>query len=151
MGLEQQHSQAISLFDCAAWSEALNFVQTHSQPDEAIVGPLAFSVKLLNKVLDYTAIVTGHQSVQWVILHKAGVERMNPFLVRLIGQGFAPVYANEVFVIFTSKRHLPRLSYTSRYLRFLYWGRLKQHLLKLAKSWRDKEGDRTVKASLADG
>ncbi|NJR66593.1 MAG: hypothetical protein HC772_16805 [Leptolyngbyaceae cyanobacterium CRU_2_3] len=50
-------------------------------------------------------------------------------LLKLLTQGFKPVFANEVFVIFTTCKTRPSLAYTSQHVKPLYIDLLKRDLV----------------------
>ncbi|NJL22112.1 MAG: hypothetical protein HC895_16925 [Leptolyngbyaceae cyanobacterium SM1_3_5] len=45
--------------------------------------------------------------------------------LKAMQRGLKPVYANDVFVVFSSRSDLPKLSYNSRDVKALYLDRLK--------------------------
>lgn len=49
-------------------------------------------------------------------------------LFKLMMRGFSPVFANEVFVIFSTRKDLPPLRYTSQHVKPLYVDYLKQSI-----------------------
>jgi hypothetical protein len=130
--LETKCSAAILLFDSPPWKQVLDFLQQHSQPEEAMAAPLAFKVRLPNSIADYKAFLE-KDSFSWLVVHKGMIESIDPMMPKLLRQGFVPVYANEVFVILTTRRDLPTANYLARHVRSLYTTYMKRTLAKTVK------------------
>ncbi|WNZ24401.1 sulfotransferase family 2 domain-containing protein [Leptolyngbya sp. NK1-12] len=123
-------------FRFAPWQETVAFMRQQAPPEEPVVAPTVFRIQLPNPITDYKTFLK-KGGFPWLILHKGMVETVDTVLFKLIGQGFAPVYANEVFVIFSTHRHLPKLPYTSPHVKPLYVDYLKRQLAKVTKPiWR---------------
>lgn len=117
-------SALLPFFDCDLWRSTTEFLQKYVEPEETIVAPLIFKVKLDTPVRDYASFFQSPDT-NWVVIHKGKTDRLGTILLKLGVGGFAPVFANEVFVIF-SRRSLPKLSYLSPHVKPLYVDRLKQ-------------------------
>ncbi|MCU0525902.1 MAG: sulfotransferase family protein [Elainella sp. Prado103] len=116
--LANQYSLVGSMFDTQPWVETAKFLQEQTQPADPIAAPLAFKIQLPNPISDYrTFAKKGH--FPWVVVHKGMLEAVDTAMPRLILEGYAPVFANEVFVIF-SKRSLPKISYFTAHVKSLY-------------------------------
>jgi hypothetical protein len=139
--LEPKCSASLSLFEGEEWNAAIAFLQEHVKPDEVVIAPLAFKAKLPDQVYDYDAF--GSTSSQWAVLHKGRTQQIGPMLLKLMMRGFNPVFANEVFVIFSTRKRLPQVNYTSRHVRPVYIDRVKrgvESLLKpIYKNWKHWE------------
>jgi len=134
--LESEKSAALVLFDRTYWTSTAEFVQRHLQPGERTVVPLpAFKIKLSGEVYDYETAITKNIDFQWAMLHKGMLEQAIPTLLKLVSSGFAPVLANEVFVVFTTRKDLPRLSYLSPHVKSLYVEPIKHDWTRRLKSF----------------
>lgn len=120
---------ALQLFDREFWQEPITFLQTHLHPKDAIIAPLSFQVKISNSIQPYEALAT--QNIQWVVLQKDRTEHIGSTLLKLIIQGFHPVFANGLFVIFTTHSQLPKVAYTSVDVKPLYVDILKRNFRKI--------------------
>jgi Sulfotransferase family len=125
----RDHSLALQLFDREFWQEPITFLQTHLHPKDAIIAPLSFQVKLPNPIQPYEAIAA--QNIQWVVLQKDQTEHIVSTLFKLLIQGFHPVFANGLFVIFTTHSKLPKVAYTSVDVKPLYVDILKRNFRKI--------------------
>jgi hypothetical protein len=133
--LETRCSAAILLFDSSPWKQALELLQQYAHPEEPIVAPLAFKVRLPNSIADYTAFLKGGD-FSWLVMHKGMIDSIDPMMPRLLQQGFAPVHANEVFVILTTRPDVPRANYLSAHVRSLYTTYLRRRIARATKPMR---------------
>ncbi len=120
---------ALQLFDREFWQEPITFLQTYLHPKDAIVAPLSFQVKLPNSIESYEAIAA--QNIQWVVLQKDQTEHILSTLIQLLIKGFHPVFANGLFVIFTTHSELSKVAYTSVDVKPLYVDILKRNFRKI--------------------
>ncbi len=102
------------------WLNAYTFVKKNFHPQDAIVAPQEFREKF-DLVVDYLLIDRGEraQNFQWVILHKGQLDRIGIEFLKQTQRDLNPVYANEVFVIFSSYDRLPKLELNSLHLKSL--------------------------------
>jgi hypothetical protein len=131
VNLRQQRSALVPFFRSESWSATVDCLQKYAEPDEPVIAPLIFRIKLENPVQDYPLFL-GKNEFNWVVIHKGRVGHIDAVLVKLALRGFVPIFANDVFVIY-SRHKLPRLAYTSPHVKPLYVNRLKQKLKNLAK------------------
>jgi hypothetical protein len=120
--------------DSPAWKDAADFLRDRAQPKEAIAASLIFQTSLLRPVQDYEAFFSG-DAIQWVVVHKGKTEQIGSLLVRLFNKGFRPVFANEVFVIFSTRKDLEALTYTAKHVKPLYVDFLKRRSIGTLKSF----------------
>jgi Sulfotransferase family len=125
--VESDRTLALQLFDRQYWQDPIDFLQKHLQTHEAIVAPLSFQAKLPNPI--HSQI--NSKTTPWVILQKDQTAHLIPTLFKFLIQGFHPVFANGLFVIFTTHAHLPKVPYTSVDVKPLYVDILKRNLRKL--------------------
>jgi FkbM family methyltransferase len=106
------------------WINTVYFLQQRIQDGDKIIAPTEFEEKLTN-VIYYS--LTGEHSCddfQWVIIHKGMMENIEyAFLDKILDKYF-PIFANEVFVIFTNHTYMPKLDSNSIHLEF-FWEKIK--------------------------
>ena len=121
--LESQKSLLRQLFNGQSEVTAA-FVSEHLKPQERVVAPLMFKVRLSAAIDTYDTFIKSSEPMQWVILHKGIKRQIEALLWKLARQGFKPVFADDVFVVFAKNRHdLAGVSYLSPHVRHLYLGR----------------------------
>ncbi|MBD2092121.1 sulfotransferase family 2 domain-containing protein [Microcoleus sp. FACHB-1515] len=86
------------------WVEADRFLAAHIQPHETIVAPNEFYEKYPQQIQFYSGDL--HLQAQWIVIHKGQRKSIDPNFLR---QTLNPVFANEVFVIFTTRSNVPVL------------------------------------------
>ncbi|MBE9177867.1 sulfotransferase family 2 domain-containing protein [Oculatella sp. LEGE 06141] len=133
VGQEREKSILAHLFNNGPWQDVASFIKNNLKPQEQVLAPLAFSMAVPNPVEDYSAIFNGKMDFDWVVLHKGMMDKISSILLKLILRRFTPVFANEVFVVFSNRQDLPRLSYLSAHVRSVYVDRLKFYLEKRVK------------------
>lgn len=126
---ERSRTLALQLFDREFWQEPITFLQTHLHPKDPIIAPLSFQVKLPNPIHSYETLTS--QKVQWVVLQKDQTGHIASTLFKLFTQGFYPVFANGLFVVFTTRSQLPKVPYTSIDVKPLYVDILKRNFRKI--------------------
>lgn len=131
VNLKRQQSALISFFENEAWRTAADFIQKYADPEETVIAPLIFRVELENAVQNYSAFLKQNR-FNWVVLHKDSLNQIDVVLTKLALRGLAPVFANQVFIVYSSHK-LPRLAYTSTHVKPLYVDRLKSRLPMMAK------------------
>lgn len=136
--LANKHSVIASIYNSPNWIEIAEFLQRYVQPEELLVAPLAFKLHFpTNPVADYRTFLQKGNSA-WVVVHKGMVEAVDNLFPKLVAQGFSPVYANEVFVVFTTHRQIPQAGFLSPHVKPLYVDYLKRSLAKVVKPIRKR-------------
>lgn len=121
--LESQKSLLRQLFNGQSEVTAA-FVSEHLKPQDRVVAPLMFKVRLPAAIDTYDTFLKSSDPVPWVILHKGMKQQMESLLWKLARQGFKPVFADDVFVVFAKNRgDLAAVSYLAPHVRHLYLGR----------------------------
>jgi FkbM family methyltransferase len=102
------------------WSNTYAFVKNHFHPQDNIVAPQEFREKF-DRVTDYLLIDREDRAknFQWIILHKGQLELIEIDFLKQTQRDLNPVYANEVFVVFTTRDSLPKLELDSLHLQSL--------------------------------
>jgi ubiquinone/menaquinone biosynthesis C-methylase UbiE len=99
------------------WLDTADFVQTYIRDDEMILAPVEFEEKFQGKILPYSSTFAGKLIPQWAIIHKGMLNEINYDILRHISKKLIPVFANEVFVVFASRRDLPEVSSASPHVK----------------------------------
>lgn len=130
--LSQQCSLVASQFDSPFWIETVDFLKRHVQPQEPITAPLVFKIHLRNPISDYRSFAKKGKP-PWVVIHKGMVESIDALLLPLLLQRYTPVYANDVFVVFSLHKALPALPYLSPHVKALYADYTRRRMMKVIK------------------
>jgi hypothetical protein len=120
---ESEKSLALQLFEREFWQDAIDFLHTHLRPTDSLIAPLSFKAKLA-----YPVQPPFTSDAQWVVIHKDQTQQITKTLLWLFLCGFRPVFANRVFVIFTTHAELPKINYTSVDVKPLYVDILKRRV-----------------------
>lgn len=144
VNLKRLRSVLTPFFEDEAWRTTIDFLQKYTDPEETVIAPLIFRVELENVVQDYPVFLNQNE-FNWVVLHKGRIDQIDPVLTKLALRGLAPVFANEVFIVYT-KHKLPKLAYTTAHVKPLYVDRVKNRVKTVVKS-----AYRKVKAQQSTG
>lgn len=133
------HEESIvaPLFDSAPWIETVAFLKQQVQPAESVIAPLVFKVQLPNPISDYRTFVK-KGGFPWVVVHKGMLEAVDAVVPRLIRQGYRPVFANDVFVVFTQHQQVPQVSFLAPHLKSFYVDYLKRGFARTVKPLRNR-------------
>lgn len=125
-------------FDSPPWEAVIDFLNQHVKPDQQIFAPNKFYLQFPDRMpsLDMIPTVASNYSdrwvdtktFQWVVLHKGMMDEIGGMLIQLAVSKFSPVFANDVFVVFSDQPGLPSLGYRYRHVRSAYVDDLKYHL-----------------------
>ena len=118
------------------WTSTLDFLEPVIRKADKIIAPVEFEEKLDN-VIPYDCVDTENlEPFSWVIIHKGMIETLEYEFLEIILERYAPVFANEVFVVFTFLNNMSRLNNNDVHLKgFLesfrgMYGRLKSGIEK---------------------
>jgi len=91
-------------FNDVAWSAAAKFLSQHYRTGEKVLAPDLFwrIVPAIYRYRDTFGRST--RDYDWVVLHKGQLSELDPVFLRSLVRSAAPVFANEVFVIFSTLR-----------------------------------------------
>ncbi|MBW4517312.1 MAG: sulfotransferase family 2 domain-containing protein [Timaviella obliquedivisa GSE-PSE-MK23-08B] len=135
---------AAFLFESQPWSETVSFVKQHLQPGQQILAPTIFQEQFPSHVSSYRSTLPGvirnynpellnTSEFDWAIIHKGMKQDLGGIMTTLFRQRYRPVYANDVFVVFSSDRRLSALAMTSVHVKALYIDGLKYLFNQLVK------------------
>jgi len=94
------------------WVEAANFVASKRLSAEQVLAPALFQQRL-EGVCSYSLNLETADSFGWLVLHKGKLEALRCDLLQSIIRRFKPVFANEVFVIFTRQKAIAAIARNS--------------------------------------
>ncbi len=129
-----EKSGLAACFDAPVWKSAADFLRDRAQPEEAIAAPLIFRAALPFSIDDPAVLLSGKKPA-WVVIHKNKIEQLGAVLTNLLANGFRPVFANEVFVIFSTRKDVKVIAYTSEHVKPLYIDFFKRNVLNTVKSF----------------
>lgn len=89
------------------WIAVKNFVQQYMQPAEKVLAPPQFKHDLPNlHIYTFAAEISADQ-FEWVLLHKGQLQLIDSAFLEQALELLRPVFANEVFVVLTSRSDVP--------------------------------------------
>jgi ubiquinone/menaquinone biosynthesis C-methylase UbiE len=106
-------------FDDPYWVSAADFVEAHLKSQESLLAPRRFVGRFEN-VRPYSAKLKSAEGFEWAIVHKGNSGKSNPELLESIISEFSPVFANEVFVVFSKRTNIPKLEAAQPHLASLH-------------------------------
>lgn len=87
----------------AFWREVKDFLQQHLQPEDRLLAPVRFK-DAATHFFSYEATEQPDlQTFDWIVLHKGTLNKLSRSFLRRTVQQAQPVFANQVFVIFTNR------------------------------------------------
>jgi FkbM family methyltransferase len=89
------------------WVEPAKFVKKHIKRKERLLAPAEFNELFSNTYPDASTFSEVASKFQWALIHKGKVEELDYVLLKHLDENFIPVFANEVFVVFSSRKELP--------------------------------------------
>lgn len=111
------------------WVDVSDFLQTYIGDNERLIAPSCFNEKFPEKVIPYSLSFPQEISFQWAVIHKGMMKEIDYLILKKISKQFIPVYANEVFVVFSSHKELPVVSLHSPHLKS-FWEKMPNWNLK---------------------
>jgi Sulfotransferase family len=139
---EAQNSFAFQLLlEREFWQDPIDFLRIHLRSTDRIIAPLSF-MPPLRSLLHHSNMFkpSALNNAQWVVIQKDQTENISKTLLGLFLRRFRPVFANRVFVIFTTHSELPKLDYTSMDVKPLYVDILKRRFRKFIALFSDVSG-----------
>jgi hypothetical protein len=104
----------------SCYVEAANFIGQHLKPGERIAAPLEFSERFSDCFYSYTSAFADKSSLSWVIVHKGYLQEIEYSFLEWIVEELNIVFANEVFVLFSTRKELKKVHYFTSHLR-TFW------------------------------
>lgn len=100
------------------WVDTAKFVQEHIKHEDRLLAPADFCKELpgaypYSSIFVYDIINSispqGSLNFQWLLIHKGMIEQLDYNFLKSITKELNPVFANEVFVVFSSHKQLTPL------------------------------------------
>ncbi len=110
-----------------AWQQAASLLQHQLAPAETLAAPIEFAETFPQAFRSYSQDFRAQPNLAWVVVHKDLIDELHPASLDWMAWRFRPVLANDVFVIFSSHKDLPRASLRTNDLRAFWksWLKLK--------------------------
>ncbi|MGB9715441.1 MAG: class I SAM-dependent methyltransferase [Thermodesulfovibrionales bacterium] len=97
------------------WTDVVEFIKKHLKEGEKLIAPVEFEEKFPAIVYSYSNAIAG--GFQWAIIHKGLMNELDFDILKYVTNKFIPVFANEVFVVFSDRRELNLVSPNSPHLK----------------------------------
>lgn len=121
------------------WQAVEAFLRRHLRPQEVLFAPNLFRATFADVMPREDTIPQGRianygdshieaRRYQWAVLHKGMQRETGPLFLNLLISPFKPVFANAVFIVFSTRPDVPRVGYRSPHVRYAYSGYLKHQL-----------------------
>lgn len=101
------------------WLTAKDFIQKYIKPGERIVAPNRFKHQLANLYAYKITYELAADQFQWVLIHKGMLNAIDNEFLKQTVQTLKPVFANDVFVVFSSRSDVPTIASNSIHIRSL--------------------------------
>ncbi|MHC5610772.1 MAG: FkbM family methyltransferase [Nostoc sp.] len=105
------------------WVNTAEFLQKNIQVGNSVVAPDEFEEKFTGFISYESIIESSSNDFQWVIIHKGMMDNLEYAFLNKVVNEYNPVFANEVFVIFTKHTSLVALNYNFIHLR-KFWEKI---------------------------
>ena len=110
------------------WVDTASFLQKHVKNEEKLIAPIEFQEKFPGRIYPDFSPVRGEVDYQWAVIYKGIIRSLDLSLLKRITQSLVPVFANEIFVVFSNHSNLSKLPPDSLHMPF-FWATLKEILL----------------------
>ena len=97
--------------DDRLWQEAVDFVEAHAGADDVALAPTEMREGLERRCWGYDSTFADPPELQWLVFHKGMLNQVDPLFLNLADVAFVPVFANDVFVVWT-RHELPELDWS---------------------------------------
>lgn len=112
------------------WVDTANFLQAQIADTEQLLAPAPFWEKF-PKVYPYSSTFTEKKiNCQWAIIHKGMLDEIESGFTKSLIKEMIPVFANEVFVVFSTRKNTPTISPQSPHI-ISFWT-----IIKSRHSWK---------------
>ncbi len=125
---EDSNMYMLFLFTDSYWVDTASFLQKHVKNEDQLIAPIEFQEKFPGRICPYFSPVRGEVNYQWAVIHKGMIKSIELPLLKRITQSLVPVFANEIFVVFSTHSNLSQLPPDSLHMLF-FWATLKEILL----------------------
>jgi FkbM family methyltransferase len=105
------------------WLDTLNFIKLHAKSEDSLLAPDEFSA-VFHNTYPYDETFSGRKlNFEWALIHKGRLEELDGVWFKQLTQEYNAVFANEVFVVFSSRQDLSPA--TSEHMES-FWALVKQ-------------------------
>lgn len=108
------------------WKDTAEFMNSHIQEEDVVVAPTEFKELFEKNVIDHYVTYIIQKNIDWAIVHKGMMKDIDYALIEHVNKYLVPVYANDVFVIFSNNKKLSKVDHMSPHIR-AYWKTCKQY------------------------
>jgi hypothetical protein len=108
-----------AVLDDELWNSAFLFMQTYSRSEETAVVPDEFCDLFVNAYSYHQVQPEQFKQFHWVLLHKGRLSDLTLQFLSYVCSSLKPVFANEVFVLFSRSQAVSRISRQHLHLRSL--------------------------------
>lgn len=99
------------------WKDVAEFVSSNLKKGDIIIAPIEFEEIIgKNLIIDYSLLITFKTKINWLIIHKGMIEKIDIDAMKYANRNLIPVFANEVFVIFSTHKDLKKVDSNSSHL-----------------------------------
>ena len=89
------------------WDKPANFIKTYFKEGDKVIAPIEFGNKFADIYYYSSSSIEEVSNCQWVVIHKGRMEQIDSALLKYINEKFMLVFANEVFIVFSSYSQIP--------------------------------------------
>jgi hypothetical protein len=99
------------------WIETADFLKQHLKELEPLIAHQDF-VDVFAGAYPYRCLpfVMDNIDFRWAVVHKGVLNEFSPDILKQIVQDFVPVFANEVFIVFSKDKSLAQLPFHNKHL-----------------------------------
>ncbi|AFZ23690.1 methylase involved in ubiquinone/menaquinone biosynthesis [Cylindrospermum stagnale PCC 7417] len=94
------------------WLNTAQFLQENVSEEDKIIANSEFIEKISNTIAYPSNWNTELTNYQWVVIHKGMMDELDYLFLKQIIEDFIPVFANEVFVVFSKEHKLSTVDTT---------------------------------------
>jgi len=106
------------------WMDTVDFLIEKVGNHERLLAPGEFNAKFPRKIYPYSSTLTETSVFHWAVIHKGTMEEVDDRLLTRISKEFHPVFANEVFVVFSKRKDLKKVDEDSPHI-VSFWEKMK--------------------------
>jgi len=97
------------------WESAVRMVGENIREGEKLIGPARFGMAFPGMTYPYSRTMPPDPDIRWAVIHKDLVTKIDFHFFEQIMETMKPVFANEIFIIFSSRPELIELDKDSLY------------------------------------
>ncbi|MGJ3246507.1 MAG: FkbM family methyltransferase [Elainellaceae cyanobacterium] len=95
------------------WADTAQFIKKHFKKGDIVFAPEEFRKYFSKPIERYSTDPTTETGFKWAVIHKGRLEDINFKVLNFIDAKFAPVFINDVFIVFGNDTELPTIEYDS--------------------------------------